>query len=103
VSTTFPGLGPNADIRQIVERVGWLLRGKMNAVTTVTLTANATTTTLTDQRIGGGTYIGLSPTTANAAGALGTTYISAKAAGSATITHANAASTDRTFDVLLIG
>lgn len=103
MASSFPVLPQNPDIRRLVEAINSLQRGKMNAVTTVTLTANATTTTLTDNRIGGGTYIGLSPTTANAAAALGTTYVSAKAKESATITHANNAQTDRTFDVLLVG
>lgn len=101
---SFPGLAPNAtDLRSIVAVVIRLLQGKMNATTSVTLAAGTTTTTLTDQRIGPGSYVGLSPTTANAAGAVATTYVSAKTKGAATITHANAGSTDRTFDVLIIG
>jgi hypothetical protein len=101
--SSFPILPQNADQRRIVEAINTLQRGKMNAVTSLTLTANTTTTTLTDSRIGGGTYIDLSPTTADAAGAVASTYVSAKAKGSATITHANSVSTTRTFDVLLIG
>lgn len=100
---SYPGLSPSEVDRRVAEVVNRLLAGKMNAVTTVTLTAGATSTTLTDSRIGGGSWIGLSPTTANAAGALATTYISAKAKGSATITHANDANVDKTFDVLIIG
>lgn len=100
----FPGLAPgDTDLRKIVAVVTQLLAGKMNAVTSVTLTANSTTTTLTDARIGGGTYIGLSPVTASAAVALSITYVSAKAKGSATLTHDSTPETDRTFDVLLIG
>lgn len=98
-----PVLSISASSREITERVNRLIQGKMNAVTTVTLTAGATTTTLTDARIGAQTYIGFSPTTANAAAALTNLYVSAKATGSATLTHSNTGTTDRTFDVLLIG
>lgn len=64
---------------------------------TVTLTANATSTTLSDPRITPSSVILLMPTTANAAGAIATTYIGSSAIGSATITHANTATADRTF------
>jgi hypothetical protein len=99
----YPGLSQTATPREIAERVNRLLQGKLNAVTTLTLTANAASTTLTDPRIGGATFIGLMPTTANAAAALGTTYVSARGIGTATITHANDANVDKTYDVLLIG
>lgn len=101
--SSFPILPQNADLRRVIEAVNVLQRGKFNAIGSLTLTAGATTTTLTDSRIGGESFIGLMPTTANAAGALATTYVSARAKGSATITHANAATVDRTFVVLVIG
>jgi hypothetical protein len=101
--TGYPGLGTAPSQREIAERVNRLLQGKLNAVTTLTLTANAASTTLTDKRIGGATWIGLMPLTANAAAALATTWVSARANGSATITHANNAQVDKTYDVLLIG
>jgi hypothetical protein len=101
--TGYPGLGTAPSQREIGERIGRLLQGKFNAVTTLTLTANAASTTLTDKRIGGATWIGLMPLTANAAAALATTWVSARANGSATITHANNAQVDKTYDVLLIG
>lgn len=100
----YPGLAAgDTDLRRIVGVVRRLLTGKMNAVTSVTLTANAATTTLTDRRLGGASYIGFSPTTAHGAAEIPTLYVSAKATGSATLTHANNAQTDRTFDVLIIG
>lgn len=99
----FSGLSSEPSPREISERVNRLNQGKFNAVTTLTLTANAASTTLTDTRIGALTWIGLMPTTANAAAALATTYVSARANGSATITHANDANVDKTFNVLLIG
>lgn len=99
----YPTLSPGADNRSIVERINLLLAGKMNAVTTVTLAAGATTTTLLDSRIGGQSIILLSPRTATAAAAMTAVYVSAKAKGSATLTHNNTADVDRTYDVLIIG
>lgn len=99
----YPTLSPGADNRSIVERVNLLLAGKMNAATTVTLAPGGTTTTITDKRIGGQSFIGLSPRTATAAAAMTAVYVSAKAKGSATLTHNSTADVDRTYDVLLIG
>lgn len=98
----FPGLANDADLRRIIETVQMLLRGKMNAVTSVTLAANSATTTLTDSRLGGTSFVGLAPTTANAK-AEGTPWVSAKAKGSCTLNHANNAQVDRAYDVLIIG
>lgn len=80
-----------------------ILSGKTNNFGSVTLTANTTTTTLTDPRIGINSVIHLQPTTANAAGALATTYFGTPGDGTVTITHANAATTDRTFKYTVSG
>lgn len=80
-----------------------VLGGKMNAVTDVTLTANTTTTTISDQRIGPYSFIGLTPVTANAAAVVASTYISARDQYTATITHPNDANADKTFVVLIVG
>jgi hypothetical protein len=77
--------------------------GKLNAVTQVTLAASSTTTVVTDARIGANTFIGFSPLTSDAAAALSGLYVSSQKQGQATLTHASAASTDRTFSVVLIG
>ena len=79
--------------------------GRSNATGTVTLTANQATTTLTDIRIGTDTVIALMPTTANAAAELGAggLYIGTVTGGSATITHANNAQSDRTYTYSLQG
>jgi hypothetical protein len=104
MTISFPGLAPGEkDLRRIVDVVRGVLAGKLNAVTSVTLRNGHTTTTLTDSRIGGGTFIGLSPTTATAAAATTAVYVSAKDKGTATLTHDNTADTDRTFDVVLVG
>lgn len=95
--------------RRLARAINGLLQGKMNAVTTVTLTANSATTTLTDDRITPKSFIGFMPETANAAAALANLYVSNRMStngtviGNATLTHANNAQTDRTFTVLIIG
>jgi hypothetical protein len=101
---SYPSLAPNeTDLRKIVAVIIRLVAGKTNNVTSVTLTAGATTTTLTDSRIGGGSFLGFSPTTATAATAMTKLYVSAKTKGSATLTHDNTADIDRTFNVLIVG
>lgn len=89
--------------REISDRVNALILGRVNTVGTVTLAANVTTATVTDENAHRQVAPILIPTTANAAAALATTYVSARAAGSFTITHANAATTDRTFIYVLLG
>lgn len=69
---------------------------------TVTLNANATTTTISNGSVTTSSVIVLSPTTSNAAGAVANVYVSSLAAGSATLTHANAATTDRTFSYVVL-
>jgi hypothetical protein len=89
--------------RQIAQAVNQQLTGKLNATVQVTLTASATTTTVTDKRIGANTHFGFQPLTADAAAALSGLYVSSQANGTATLTHASSSSVDRTFNVLLIG
>lgn len=104
--TTPPQLrddNPERLMRNLAEAVRQILDGKMNLVKTVTLRASQTTTTVTDTRIGPTSYIGFMPTTTNAAGALATTYISARGDGSATIAHASTADSDKTFVLLIVG
>ncbi|WP_217589735.1 hypothetical protein [Burkholderia sp. GbtcB21] len=97
-------MSDEAEHRRRLARLGnSLLQGKTNNVIQVTLAAGATTTTVTDKRIGAYTGLFFSPLTANAAGALSGLYVSAQVNGSATLTHANTASVDRTFNVLIVG
>jgi hypothetical protein len=99
----YPTLPQGADLRRVVETVQMVMRGKFNAVTTLTLAAGVTTTVFIDERIGGESFIGLTPLSANAAAAVPTTWVSARDKGQATITHANTASVDRAYSVLIIG
>jgi len=95
--------GQEAEHRlKLAQAVNQLLNGKMNTVATVTLTANTTSTTITNSHIGVDSFIGLMPKTSNAAAALATTSIVCSN-GSAAITHANNAQTDRDFVYVVIG
>lgn len=66
---------------------------------TFTFTANATSSTLTDPRIGATSQIILTPTTSNGKTAWATHYIAegARVRGAVTITHASNAATDQSF------
>lgn len=78
---------------------------RANAVTEITLTANAASTTLYHPTLGYYSHVSLMPQTANAAGALATTYIAqaTMVKGSCVITHANNAQADKTFRVKIDG
>ena len=92
--------------RAIVERINNILRGKLNAQTTITLTANSGTTTLTDARIGLQSVIILDPKTTNANAAKYTApYIiqSNQLSGSVLLTHVNDANLDKSFNVFIVG
>jgi hypothetical protein len=80
----------NTAIRQLAE-------GSTNALSTVTLRAGFTTTVVADVLATLDSHVDLCPLTANAAGALANTYVSSRAKGTFTLTHANAATTDRSF------
>ena len=85
------------------------MRGKINALgeRTFTLTANAATSTLTDERLTSDGVVFFDPLTANAAAELaaGTLYVlsASRNNGAWTVTHANNAQTDRDFRILMIG
>lgn len=98
-----PNVG--ATERQMVTAIRQLIQGRNNATGSVTLTASVATTVVTRATINSGCVPIIVPRTANAAAeqAAGTMYVSAIAAGSFTITHANNAQTDRTFDYVITG
>lgn len=81
--------------------------GRSNCTTSVTLTANVASTTVTDERIAYNSVILLMPKTANASAEIGngTIYISdtGRVNGSVVITHANNAQSDRSFGLVIIG
>lgn len=89
--------------REISEVVNNLVEGKSNNTGTITLAvASATTTTLNDERIGYESIILFMPTTANAASAMTNLYVSARAKGSATLTHSANTSADKTYSYVVI-
>lgn len=96
--------------RQIARGVNGLRKGKMNVTIAVTLNANATTTTLTDARIGiTSCIVPAMPTTQNGAIALfgnmdtSGIWISNIVTGSCTVNHTSAAATDQNIRFLIIG
>ena len=92
------------DIAIVVNRMN---RGGISCTTHLTLNANTTTTTMTDERLSEGSFVDFDPLTANAAveKANGTLYAleANRNNKSWVITHANNAQTDRTFVVAIIG
>ena len=100
---SFRTANPATTDRQLREIVAGAMQGKTNNTGTVTLTASSTTTTLTDPRIGAESVILFMPTTANAKTAAANLYVSARASGSATLTHASSANVDQTFGYCVIG
>jgi hypothetical protein len=91
--------------RKIAQAANLALGGKLNCTGMATLTPGAGSTTITDARVSANSVILLSPLTAHAAAELsaGTLYMSARAAGSFTIQHANNAQNDRSFGYAIIG
>lgn len=96
-----PEPGPTANTANLA------MQGKLNSVGSITLTQSSATTTLTDYYLTTESKVFFTPLTANAAAELaaGTMYVLAanKGDGSWTITNANNAQSDRTFDYLIIG
>ncbi len=105
-TTNFRRLSPLAnDAREVATIVNNILDGKINATGTVTLTASAASTAVTEDRAGATSVILFMPTTANAAAeqAVGGMYVSSRGKQTFTITHANNTQSDRTFDYIVIG
>lgn len=88
---------------RLASAVNALIAGKLDAVGTFTLTANDATTTVSDNKFESNQVVIWAPTTANAAGAMTNLYLSARDRGSFTLTHANTATTDRTFLYVRLG
>jgi len=93
--------------QQTASAVRLAMAGKLNATGSITLTANAATTALNDSRLTVDSVVLFDPTTANAAAELaaGTLYVLTANRNNLawTLTHANAASADRTFRYVILG
>lgn len=89
----------------IVSVINQLADGRSVVAGSVTLTVNVASTTVSNDVIPAGCFPLLTPASANAATEMGngTCYVSAVAKGSFTITHANAATTGRTFHWYAVG
>lgn len=92
-------------LARIVDSIRDLWEGRSYAVGQVTLTLNEATTVVEAPNCGADSKVFLFPRHANAAAELGagTMYVSAVAGGAFTITHANSATGDRTFDWTIRG
>ena len=94
-------------LQVIINVVNRINKGKINCTRTFTLTENAATSTLTDNRLVFDSVVVLDPMTANAAAELaaGTMYAleATRNNESWVFTHANNAQTDRKFAVAIIG
>lgn len=89
--------------RDLADVLNNVLQGKLNNTGTLTLTAGAASTTISDPRIGANSVVLMMAKTSNAAAALATTYFDTFADGSCVVHHANNAQTDRNFTYAVIG
>lgn len=89
--------------QRLFEQIEALLNGYARNSGTLTLTANAASTTVSDARFQSSQIPVLVAMTANAAVALATTYVSARGAGQFTLAHANNAQVDKTFGYVFVG
>jgi hypothetical protein len=89
--------------RKLAEALIGVMDGKINAIGTLTLAASSATTTLRDKRIGLQSRIFFMPTTANAAAAITSLFVTGRGKQTATINHANNSQTDKTFDYVVLG
>ena len=80
--------------RKLAEALIGVMDGKINAIGTLTLT---------DKRIGIQSRIFFMPTTANAAAAITSLFVTGRGKQTATINHANNSQTDKTFDYVVLG
>lgn len=101
-----PGLGETS-LKKIILSLQQLGAGRSNAVGVVTLTASATSTTVTDPNCAVGTTVNLSPSTAHAAAEQGNGTLFIPIAtisnGSFVIQHASNTQTDRIYRYSLHG
>ena len=84
------------DLSKYARSLQQLAAGRSNGIGTLTLAVSATTTA-------SDSGVFLCPTTADAAAAMATTYLTTVKNGSFTFTHANNTQADRTFIYAIIG
>jgi len=91
------------DIAQIVQSLIEVIKGRQNNVGTFSLRTGQTTTVVPFVNCSVGSNVSLTARTANAAAALSTTFVSAVAQKSFTVTHGVAGTSDRTFGFEVTG
>ena len=89
-------------LKKLTNAVNNILNGKINAISSVTLMANTTTTTVADLRCTASSIVTLMPTTSSARTALNTSYITVTKQ-SFTINHTSYSNTDMTFNYAILG
>ncbi len=99
-----PGIS-ETDLKKIVLAIQQLAAGRSNATGSVTLATGSATTTVTTANCAARSTPLLTPASANAAVEVGngTLFVSAVSNGAFTITHANSATTGRTFLYAIVG
>ena len=99
-----PGIN-ESDPKKVILAIQQLAAGRSNAVGTVTLATSSATTVVSDRNCAAGSVPLLIPASANAATEIGngTLYISTVTNGGFTISHANSATTGRSFLYALLG
>lgn len=100
VPVTWRNVGDH--LRRVANAINQILDGHTNNAGSVTLTASATSTVVTDARAGTDSVIVFMPTTANAATAAASLYVSARTSGQFTLTHASNAAVDQDFEYALL-
>tara|TARA_R100001591_G_scaffold2176_1_gene5425 strand:+ start:22 stop:348 length:327 start_codon:yes stop_codon:yes gene_type:complete len=90
-------------LRLVSTTLNNVMDGKINSTGEITLRASQTTTTLEDARIGGDSVIVFMPTTANGKTAENDLFVSARASGTATLTHASSSNNDQNFAYIIVG
>ena len=99
---SLPAFG--GDQRAVAEVVRGVMDGKTNNTGSVTLaTGGATTTTLTDRRIGPDSVIVFVPASTAANADATRVYASAQGQGTATVNHAANITADKTYRYAVIG
>ena len=89
--------------RVMADAINRALAGQLDCVDELTLAAGAASTVIDDPRAHAASVILLCPLTANAAGALASTYVSSRGTRTFTLAHANNAQTDRRFAYAVVG
>jgi len=107
VTVQVPGLN-ETDPRKIVLALQQLAAGRSNATGSVTLTVSSATTVVTPTQSGvisPNSVVIITPTAANSAAEVGngTIYVSSVGKDTFTLTHANSATTGRTFSWAILG